>query len=164
MTQQVEKAYSWAEGSGGIRISVDPQVVGEAIEVLGGVSGARVDDILEAARDPESVLHDVADFKWDDDREAAHEYRRNLVRKVVNSIRVKVIIAGEPKKPVSGFVSVSQPGGERAYQPILHALSSPSRDQVLERAERELQSWLTKYENLAELDSVLTAIRGFLTR
>lgn len=63
-----------------------PEIIDEivALEDEGGDIDA--DKLIERARNPQSVLHDVVDWKWNDDKGAAHEYRRELARGLIRSL------------------------------------------------------------------------------
>jgi hypothetical protein len=73
--------------------------------------------VIEAARDPESPIHDQ--FEWDDSK-AAHEHRQYQARKLISSVRVvfrtdsrvvsTVYYVRDPSKSANeqGYVSVAR--------------------------------------------------------
>lgn len=100
----------------------------EALKVLENQAGVlRPDDVVEAARNPESPLHDQ--FEWDD-TEAANKYRTDQARTLIRAVRVHMVVnqipvstIGYVRDPTSdadaqGYVSVTRlrndPNGAKA--------------------------------------------------
>src|SRR4051812_8867384 len=55
-------------------------------DAAGVVTAERV---LEAAKDPTSVLHD--EFEWNDDK-AAHQHRLDQARTIIKAVKVQIIV------------------------------------------------------------------------
>lgn len=121
----------------------------------------RPDDVVEAARSPQSVLH--SHFDWDDS-DAAHKWRIHQARNLIN---VVVSCVGDAKQtPMRVFVSLTSdrvPGG--GYRLMTHVLSDRElREQMLKDALLELQTFETKYKSLMELARVFAAARSVRRR
>ena len=120
----------------------------------GGV--VRPVDVVEAARDEESPLHDW--FQWDDD-EAAHQYRLLQAR---NLLRVYVNVEPSPDaEPVRAFVSltsdrVKEGGGYRALAEVLS--DDAMRQQLLQDAFVQFRNMQKKYQHLTQLSRVWDAV------
>ena len=141
---------------------VPAQVAGEYLEELGKEEGgltARL--LLEKSRPEGALLHDT--FEWDD-TEAAERYRLGQARYFISNV-VTVELKGKTIEPTRAFVSVTETAHAEVglYKPIHIALSdSPSRQIVLGNAIREMESFKEKYQNLAELANVISAINEAL--
>lgn len=117
------------------------------------------EDVVEAARDQSSPLHDS--FTWDDD-EAAQKWRLHQAR---NLIRVTVEWLNAPgKEPirVRPFVSLTpdrtNDGG--GYRSIISVMANKDhRRQLLDDAIAEMDRFRAKYESLSELADVFAAMR-----
>lgn len=145
--------YPWKEMA---RVPVDAQAAGEEIERIRTRQNGRLEpqDIVAASRDPEATLHPV--FEWDD-AVAAEAYRVDQARYVIRSLVVQISKAPDAP-PVRAFVSVTR-DTDRSYTSTTHALADPDlRQQVLERALAELQSWRRRYSELVELAQVFAQI------
>ena len=139
---------------------VEPQIVGEALEALGGHnSGALTPDaVVEAARPADHPLHPI--FEWDDSV-AAEAWRRSQASDVLRSVVAIMPERPEMAKPTRAFVSIRADDGP-AYIPIRRAMSDPEmRDQVLAGAMRELVSWRRRYTELQELAELFAQIDMF---
>lgn len=113
-------------------------------------------DVVEAARDPESALHDC--FEWDDS-EASHQYRLLQARQL---IRVYVHVDGKgDAEPVRAFVSLTTdqrgPGG--GYRTIAQVMSNEEwRQQMLTDVLTRLRNLQKQYRSLTELSKVWNAV------
>jgi hypothetical protein len=120
------------------------QIVGEALEKMGSFTPS---DVVEAARPATSVLHEH--FTWDD-LKAAEKYRLVEARHLVNTITVVVKI-GDHDVETRGFHSITMQGSEdgaveQRYTAIkIVSAQSEMREQVIERAKRELEGWSARY-------------------
>ena len=147
--------YSWRPGS---RFGVPAQVVGEAIEQLhdsqdGPLSPERIVAAAEPAR---SALHPL--FEWQDDV-AAHRYRLDQARKVMQELRVTVVSRdGEVFEGGRFFVNVHF-RGEQGYVTMVRAASDRFLlMQVLKTAIDELNAWRRRYAQLRDLAGVFAAL------
>lgn len=152
--------YQWVKGT---RFAGEAQPVGERIATLaaqaGGVTPASV---LADARANHSPLHDY--FEWSDAR-AGEAYRliqaRALLRGIV-TVEVDGVALAEPTR---AFICVTvggddeeDPGG-RAYATVTRVVKTPDmREEVIERAKKELEEWASRYARFAELRHVAQEI------
>lgn len=159
--------YQWKIGS---RIKVPAQKAGERIdglrEKLG--RGLTADDVLTDAEYSSSPLHDA--FEWSDSK-AAREFRLQQARHLLNCLIVVRIKVQHPEENTPRTVTnvrawhpVIQ-GGERGYETTGRIMSSAElRQQLLDDALDELNSFKTRYRKLRELASVFQAISEFRKR
>lgn len=146
--------YGWRPGS---RVNLDAQKVGEAIAKLQKAQNGPLEPetIVEAARDPKSVMH--PHFEWDD-TVAANHWRTDQARDLVRSLTVDISRSNIEKREVRAFVNV-EVGRERGYISTASAMSSEDlRKQVLQRAFAELESWRARHAELSELARIFAAI------
>lgn len=146
--------YGWRQGS---RINIDPQKAGEELARLqkGRNDLLEAEDVVTAARNPDSVLH--PHFEWDD-AAAADEHRKGQARELVRSLTIDVSRSNLESRPVRAFVNV-ETGGERGYVQTVTAMSSTElRKQVLEKAFAELEAWRQRHAELTELARIFSAI------
>lgn len=111
--------------------------------------------VVEAARPESSPLH--SRFEWDDTK-AGHEYRIWQARQL---IRVTVaIIGGEDQEPERVWVSLkSDRYGNKGYRKLVTVLSDEDmRQQLLEDAIEDMQTFREKYNRLKELAGVFEAM------
>jgi hypothetical protein len=141
---------------------LDPQVCGDRMEYIKKTVGAvTAETVLEDARNINSPLH--GGFTWDDN-EAAEQHRLNEARYLLRQI----VIYEEPKEPegeptiIRAFVNVQEENQPDAtYVDITTAMSDPKlREQILERAYRELTAWKVRYEEFEEFARVVKAINS----
>jgi len=153
----VVKTYEWVEGrrmKGGAKRA---NVVGRIIEGIADRNGGRIDakDLLAVARPKNSPIHDM--FEWDDTT-AAERYRVEQARHVLRSVQVRV--TGGTKKPV---VTKAFPFVDDNYIPVEQVYEDKGlRNELLREALREGESWMARYEHLAELASVFQALRRLM--
>jgi len=165
MTKMV---YAWREGRSASPYlsNVSPQVVGEELEKVreqgGGMIFPRA--VIDHARPSDSPLHSC--FEWND-TEAAEKFRIVQARGVIKSVEI-VEIQGKPlPSPIVANVSVTRravvPGDPRIryYESTPLALQDPElRDQVLQKALRELESWRERYDAFTEFSLVFGSIEA----
>lgn len=136
-------------------------------ELAAGNGGLLTEEsVLEAARTPNSPLHDH--FTWDDG-EAAERWRLEQARRLI--MRVKVSIVQKDNKPVRVREFVSLPSdrvavaGAGGYRQTVDVLGDDAmRAEMLKAAARELRAFRSKYQTLRELElgPVLKAVDEFL--
>lgn len=119
------------------------QIVGDTLERMGSFTPT---DVVEAARPSGSILHEH--FTWDD-LAAAEKYRLVEARHLVNTITV-VVKVGDRETETRGFQSISMQGEDEAIEQRYTAIrivsaSEDMREQVIERAKRELAGWSDRY-------------------
>ena len=120
-----------------------------------------VSDVLRWAREhPESAWYKR--LRFDDDSALAEEYRKVLVRNVLQNIDIRVEVKGPEDTlrsvVVTRFVPAEPVNGERGYREIEAVLADPGqRDEMLRQARVEYMSFRHKYEHLKELADLFTA-------
>ena len=170
MSAFVSKKYSYKKGV--LNRGVSAQTVGEVLE---GIE-AQGDEItpqafLDASRSEESPTHNI--FTWDDSV-ASEKWRFHEAQTIINSVEYEIIpvkqeiseveveiVKSETVAKSTAFVNVNpKKFGTRAhYVPLETAMSNVTfRNQVLENALAELNSFKNKYSRLSELAEVFTAI------
>ena len=116
----------------------------------------RPGDVVEYATDPETTLH--GQFQWND-TEAAHQYRLWQAREL---IRVVVNLLPHSDEPTRVYVSLShdrrrEGGGYRTLDNVMR--SKALRESLLRQAAADMERFETKYRQLTELASVISAMR-----
>ena len=148
--------YKWKQGS---RVKADAQKVGEVCTRLEKKGKLTPTALVDASRRSNAPLHNL--FEWDDEK-AAEKYRETQAAYLIRSIEVVNVGTSEP---VRAFVSVSVSDEGRTYMNVEAAMrAEPTREQVLDDALRELESFRRKYEGLTELASVIDAIDGLIEK
>jgi hypothetical protein len=145
--------YQWRSGA---RIPVEAQAAGEEIEHLRKKANGALTPafVVDAARDVRHTLHPA--FEWNDS-EAAERYREEQARHLIGALVVTVKPAGVTRQ-VRAFVSVHQ-NEQQGYTSLPVAMSDAElRQQVIERALRELEQWRERYQGYVELADVFAAI------
>lgn len=112
-------------------------------------------DVVDAARDPASPLHDH--FEWEDGL-AAEQWRIAQARTLISAVRVKLQSAPE-RPPLRAFVHIPVPTPH--YESAKLAMSDQGkREMILRRALNELESFKRRYAELSELASVFAQIEA----
>ena len=121
----------------------------------------RPDRILDEARDPKSVFHDV--FEWDD-AAASEQHRLDTARRFIRWIEVEVRYVGStrPKAIIAevtvqrAFHNVRRPDGTRGYVGISTvACEDEYRRQLLDDCLRDVERLQEKAAVFRELKSTL---------
>jgi len=151
--KRTPKKFAWKEGA---RVKIDANVAGIALERIERKHGKITPDIvLREATQKQHPLHDY--FEWDNSK-AARAWRIEQASYLVRSIEVIVEEEDRPT-PARAFVSIEKPDGERGYHNLDAVMrDSDMREQMLERARRELSEWRRRYDGLVELAKVYQAI------
>jgi hypothetical protein len=128
----------------------DPQKIGEALEQIRLEHGVlKPQAVVEAAQDLASPLH--PHFEWDD-RAAAHRYRLDQARTLIRVIRVEDDSAGEPPR---AFYTVTTRDGQ-AYHSLEEVRTSADLQRaVQERALRDLEGFLQRYNEISEVCEIV---------
>jgi hypothetical protein len=131
--------------------------------------------VVEAARDPTSVLHDH--FTWDDGEAAAkcrlaeagmliRRVKLNLIRhnQPPRQVALSVVAPTESIEPVRQFHSLpDQRADAGGYEALEHVMSDEAkRDALVQQVLRDLQAYRKRYSTLAELADVWAAIDAAL--
>ena len=157
---------AWAKGS---VFKADPNLALREIQAVdqqwGGVAPAG--QLVERARDPSSVLHN--DFEWDDSIAAAKQ--RVATEKQIKRSLVYVTSSDVPESfaptKLRVFTNVSHTNDlgktVRSYVSTIEAMKDAEfRAQILANAERDLEQFVNKYDQLTELAGVLDPIKTHL--
>ncbi len=146
----------------GSRVSkADALIIGREITALERRHGEITPEaLLDSARGRGHPLHRF--FEWDDTA-AAEAYRISQARKLIRSIEIVIEHDDKPPMHVRAFVHVdaTTDDGEDAgrYVGTVRAMSAPElRQQIVDRALGELESWRKRYESFAELATIFRAI------
>lgn len=91
-----------------------PEVREELLRLQTEEGSLRPDDVVYAARDPDSILHTL--FEWDDTL-AAEKYRKNQARRLIRDVYVEHVV-GQRIIPTRAFVHNETAGREPEYQSI----------------------------------------------
>lgn len=132
----------------------DPQIIGEALEAISAAHGGLLtpEAVVANARAENSPLH--RHFEWRDDV-AASLYRLDQAREVIRVVRVD-----EGDEQPRAFLSISDKGGT-AYR-SLSAVRGNSQLQliVLRQAERDLEAWERRYQDLKDICEAVSVARA----
>ena len=147
--------YVWKAAS---YLKADAQDIGETLEKTRVKNGGLLTPqlVVRAAKPKKSPLHEC--FEWNDVK-AAELYREDRARYVLRHIAVVYAdeAAGE-QRTVRAFISIKD-DGERIYQSTLVAMQSVDlRQQILDRALRELEQFRGRYHEFEELVGVFAAM------
>ena len=145
--------YRWKPNS---HVRLDPNKAGAELDRIRTRANGRLtpESVLDAARRIRSPLHDH--FEWDDTK-AAHSYRVDQAGHLIRSIEIFDAIPDQ-SRPIRAFVSVVR-DDDRSYVSVAHAMSDTElRQQVLDRAWRELESWRDRHEELVEFARIIATI------
>jgi hypothetical protein len=137
----------------GLPGGVNPQTVGETIELIRKKKGSVTPEMLvAAAKAKASPIHGC--FTWND-KEAGKLRRLDEARYLLRMVTVEVETDNEPIV-TRAFVSISD---STEYTTIEAAMSDEDmRAQLLMQAKKELRSFKQKYAQLKELSQVFEAI------
>lgn len=104
--------YQWKIAS--LAKGIDPTAAIQEIERIENLYGSLTpENVLDASRDESALLHCL--FQWDDSK-AAHQFRLQQARNIINNIEVKVISDGQERNiPVFEVVNL---GEGRVYKSI----------------------------------------------
>ena len=137
----------------------DPQKIGEAIDKVATANDGHIKPaaIVEAARASRSPLH--RHFEWDDEK-AADAYRIEQARTLIRSIRT-IDDTGDAKP---AFLSVNEKAGV-SYRTFSDVMSSTDLQYaVLKQADRDLEAWESRYQELTDICKVVSTARGMLSK
>ncbi len=116
--------------------------------------------VIARAKVANSAIHGC--FEWDD-KIAASRYRLHQAGELIrNIVTVSVSDSDAGKLAVRAFVNIKG-SSERGYKSITAVVNDPKEYRyLLICAKRELEAFSRKYESLAELGGVMSAIREVL--
>lgn len=136
----------------------DAQIIGKELERLSKKHQGRItpEIVLKEATKNKNPLHKY--FDWDNDR-AAHQWRIQQTRYMIRSIEVQ--IGNEETVIVRKFYSLEddEDGGEVTYIDVdVIKDSSLLRQQIIQRALKEIKYWQEKYKSYKEFDGICKEI------
>jgi len=154
--------FVWKDGSV-YSSKAEANVVGRRLQYLMKRNGNMLtaDVIVEDARVINSPLHNL--FEWDD-TEAAIKYRERQARDLLISVRI-MIDEGEDgeEEPYRAFVNIiDEEIGSIYVDSITAVCTDEYREQLLLRAVRDINAWLSRYhelQELAELQKAVTVVK-----
>lgn len=104
--------YQWKMASLAKGIDADAAIA--EIERIESIFGSlTAENVLTASQSPDSLLHSL--FQWDDTK-AAHNYRLQQARTILNNIEINIISDGESK--VMSVFEIVNLGEGRVYKSI----------------------------------------------
>lgn len=119
-------------------------------------------DIVDAARDESSVLHD--EFEWDDSA-AAEAYRLAQAGALVRRVKLTVMRVDHSARQVRISTTreyqsrPSQRSKDGGYEPVVSIMSDEAkRAELLQQVMRELAAYRKRYAELSELRDVWSAV------
>jgi hypothetical protein len=136
------------------------QRIGEALEAIrvAHAGSLHPQAVVQDAGDPQSVLHPY--FEWNDAK-AAYLHRVDQARALIRSIRV---IDDGDQKSRPAFLSIRSDAGV-AYRSIDDVISSADlRARLLVQAQRDLDAWTARYQELSEIVALVAPAREELRR
>lgn len=105
--------------------------------------------VVEAARDPESVLH--SHFTWDD-TEAADQFRLLQARKLIATVRITIPSRGDERVVVRAYHALrAERKGYRHTKDIV--ASKDLRNALLSQLAADLERIKTTYESMRDLSA-----------
>lgn len=139
--------YQWKSAS---RIKADANDAGKMFEMLESSIGLSPKTLLDANRDDDAPLHN--EFEWDDEI-AAESYRLSQAGYLIRMLCIKSDDADKKKStPIRAFFKTSADDGFERIDVIIR--DSSKRSVLLQKAKYELDSYLTKYNQLEELNPI----------
>lgn len=150
--------YKWKSISG---IKADPQKAALQFEELEKTVGLTAQNLLDANRDPDAILHN--EFEWDD-TVAAEQYRVHQAGQIIRMLCVETESNPDVSSstPIRAYFQTSE---NKSYEHISVILKNESKYQeMLSRAYSELKTFQRKYEKLSELKPIFDAIDSWVDR
>jgi len=151
-----DRVYKWRAGS---TFKVDAQVAGEYLEELKEQNDGLLEPnvVWEAARDPESPIHE--EFEWDVEK-AAERHWRQRARNLMNHVAVVASYNETAGDGAPAFISVQVATKKRAYVSAAQVIANEDwHEQAIASCFKQLKGLESRYGKLTELDDVWNAIR-----
>ena len=115
----------------------------------------RGNNVLQRAKDESNPMHPL--FEWDDSV-AANNYRLHQASVLICNLKAEVQNDTKPKT-VRAYFNVSDDEKQGKFINVNAAFENPdTKDIVLKRALRELQTFQKKYETLSEFSMLFEQI------
>jgi hypothetical protein len=144
--------YQWRPDS---RFPVGAQIAAERLHTIRVANGELTPrGVVDDAANPRSPLHPC--FEWDDER-AADSHRLWQARKLMGSIVVAEYADAPLVNETRAFVHVTLEDPQ--YVPIEVAMTNVDmREEILDRARKEIRVWRQRYAAYEEFASLVNAI------
>lgn len=147
--------YQWKPKS---MIKADANSAGKMCEQLENTIGLTPENLLDANRAKDSPLHN--EFEWDDSI-AAEKYRINQAGHIIRSLCVKIeTVEKSNPEPVRAFFKLDTAESYESTTVIVKSISK--YDELMAQARKELEAYLKKYSQIAELEPVRIFAVSFL--
>lgn len=143
-------AYQWKTKG---LYKTDANIAGAVFEELENTVGLTAENIVNASREELAPLHN--EFEWDNDV-AAEEWRKRQAQNMIGNLSIIIAETEDiPAEPVRAFFSTEL----HHYENIRVIMTDATKkNDLLQKAIRELQSFKKKYATLSELSNVFTSI------
>ena len=106
--------------------------------------------VVEDARNPESPLHGVEGFLWDDDAAAAQEHRLEIARRLIRSVRYEETIT-EYVLATPRYVHVTLSAEDKGYMDMDRVMTRKDLSkEVLNDEIKRATAALTRARNVAD--------------
>lgn len=138
----------------------NPAVIAELKRIAAENDGVLLPErVVDAARSQASPLHSW--FEWDDARASA-AYRIWQARQLL-SVTVEYVGIGDNAKMSRVFVSLKSDRKDGGYRTMVSVMSDAERrQQLMEDARQDMETFTNKYAELKELQVVFDAMRASL--
>lgn len=147
--------YEWKMAS--LAKGIDPNDAIKEIDRIENIFGSITpENVLKASHDKNSVLHPI--FQWDDTK-AAHSFRLQQARNLINNIDVRIISDGHERR-VSVFEVVSTVEG-RCYKSIQN-MDSNDINYVKQQVRREISYLHKKLSAYKDMDATIKYLNDAL--
>ena len=156
MTEVKMRDFEWREGTS--HKGIDPEVAGQILAKIADRDGEiTTEAVLKEATKKRSPLK--AWFTWDNTA-AAERWRLYEARKLIQSVRVRIVGDDDEERTIRAFVHLGTPGSrEEGFDTISRILSEPERRaKLLANAFVELEQFQNKYRDLKELSDIFAAL------
>lgn len=143
-------AYQWKTKG---LYKTDANVAGAVFEELENTVGLTAENIVNASREELAPLHN--EFEWDNDV-AAEEWRKRQAQNMIGNLSIIIAETEDiPSEPVRAFFSTEL----HHYENIRVIMTDATKkNNLLQKAIRELQSFKKKYATLSELSNIFASI------
>lgn len=157
MTKTANK-YAWRIESFGK--GIDPDAAIKEIEKVEATYGSLTpENLIKASEGKRSILHKL--FEWDDNK-AAHQYRLQQARNLINNIEIIVVSDGK-QRTMPAFEIISLPANSgRAYKQVID-MDLNEIEQVRESVKRDIAYLKNKLQNYTEFRDVTASLDSVMS-
>lgn len=123
--------------------------------------GLTAENVVDKAKDKSNILHDF--FVWNDS-EAGRLYRKQQARALINEIKI-IVEDKELYAFESVNISLNESMSKKEYKTLVEVLDNDGyKEQIINRAIRELKYWKNKYDKLLEFRDLVKKIEKTLEK